>query len=71
MIRDDLSAWCGPLLNCWFVYAFVKCINWSNRLSGGGNVLDSLHWIRQTNLEVFSSLFLDYSFIIKIAVSFL
>lgn len=42
-----------------------------NALIGGGNVLDSLHLIRQANLEVVLSLFLDYSYIIKIAVSFL
>lgn len=42
-----------------------------NALIGGGNVLDSLHWIRQANLEVILSLFLDYRYIIKIAVSFL
>lgn len=42
-----------------------------NALIGGVNVLDSLHWIRQANLEVLLSLFLDYSYIIKISVSFL
>lgn len=42
-----------------------------NALIGGGNVLDSLHWIRQANLEVILSLFLDCSYINKIAVSFL
>lgn len=42
-----------------------------NALIGGGNVLDSLHWIRQANLELVLSLFLDYSYIIKIVVSFL
>lgn len=42
-----------------------------NALVGGGNVLDSLHWIRQANLEVVLFLFFDYSYIIKIIVSFL
>lgn len=42
-----------------------------NALIGGGNVLDLLYWIRQANLEVVLSLFLDYSYTIKIAVSFL
>jgi len=42
-----------------------------NALIRGGNVLDSLHCIRRANLEVVLSLFLDYSYIIKITVSFL
>lgn len=35
-----------------------------NALIGGGNGLDSLHWIRRANLEVVLSLFLHYSYII-------
>lgn len=42
-----------------------------NALIGGGNVLDLLYWIRQANLEIVLSLFLDYNYTIKIAVSFL
>lgn len=42
-----------------------------NALIGGANVLDLLYWIRQANLEIVLSLFLDYSYTIKIAGFFL
>lgn len=42
-----------------------------NALIGGANVLDLLYWIRQANLETVLSLFLDYSYTITIADSFL
>lgn len=42
-----------------------------NALIGGANVLDLLYWIRQANLEIVLSLFLDFSYTIKIAGSFL
>lgn len=42
-----------------------------NALIGGANVLDLLYWIRQANLEIVLSLFLDFSYTIKIEGSFL